>query len=118
MLPNESTPPPTPSISNRLVDPISATTSAFQNISINNNLPLTPPRSADTHSNNWSITNGTMENRNMHSLLSRVPDTVPKVSTTPASNTTTHNLLTPTSMDRYIMGNRRTSDSSFASATS
>ncbi|CAF5151312.1 unnamed protein product, partial [Rotaria magnacalcarata] len=43
MMPVEATPPPTPLIPRRLLDSINNTTNAFQNMTINTNLPLTPP---------------------------------------------------------------------------
>lgn len=105
MMSVESTPPPTPLVPRCLLDPISNATSAFQTMTLNNStLPLTPPRSADVNGNNWSLTNSTTDNRNTNSLFSRVTDTLPK---------TTTSLLTPTSMDRYLTGNRRLSDSAF-----
>lgn len=108
MMSVESTPPPTPLIPRCLLDPINNTTSAFQTLTLNNNLPMTPPRTNDINGNNWSSNGSTTENRNTNSLFSRVTDTLPKATT---------NLLTPTSMDRYLTGHRRLSDSTFTSSS-
>ena len=110
MMPVEATPPPTPLIPRRLLDPISSATNDFQKMTINTNLPLTPPRSADVTNTNWSLGSAN-EIRNNNSLFSRVTDATPKT-------TTSANLLTPTSIDRYLTSHRRLSDSTFASSTS
>jgi hypothetical protein len=111
MMPIEATPPPTPLIPRRLLDPINNVTNDFQKMNINTNLPLTPPRSADVTNTNWSLGTSSNEIRNNHSLFSRINDTTPKT-------TTSANLLTPTSIDRYLTGHRRLSDSTFTSSTS
>ena len=113
MMPIEATPPPTPLIPRRLLDPISNATNAFHTMTINTNLPLTPPRSADVANTNWSLGTSSSEirNNNNNSLFTRVTDTTPKT-------TTTTSLLTPTSIDRYLNGHRRLSDSSFIPSTS
>ncbi|CAF4525009.1 unnamed protein product, partial [Rotaria magnacalcarata] len=77
-------------------------------MTINTNLPLTPPRSADGTNTNWSLGNSTNEIRNTNLLFPRVNDTLSKT-------TTTANLLTPTSIDRYLSSHRRLSDSTFPS---
>ncbi|CAF3904798.1 unnamed protein product [Adineta steineri] len=105
----EGTPPPTPLIPRRLLDPINSTTNAFQIMTINTNLPLTPPRSADLNNTNWSMGTAANEIRNNNSLFSRTIDTTPK--------TTTANLLAPTSFDRYLTSQRRLSDSVFTSSS-
>ncbi len=110
-MPVEATPPPTPLIRHRLLDPINSTTNAFEIMAINTNLPLTPPRSADVTNTNWLLRTTTNEIRNNNSLHSRVTDTTPKTTTTPS-------LLTPTSIDRYFSGHRRLSDSAFTSSSS
>ena len=118
MMSVESTPPPTPLIPRRLLDPMSATANTFQSMTINNNLPLTPPRSADGNGTNWPLSNGTMDNRNLNSLFSRAPDSLAKTNTAVTPTTTAaNNLLTPTSMDRFITSHRRLSDSAFNSST-
>ena len=104
MMSVESTPPPTPLIPRCLLDPMSTTTSAFQNMTLNNTLPMTPPRSADVNGSNWPLTNSTTDHRNTHSLFPRTTDTLSKPTTS---------LLTPPSMDRYLTGHRRLSDSAF-----
>jgi hypothetical protein len=111
MMPAESTPPPTPLIPRCLLDPISSATTAFQNMALNTSLPLTPPRSADVNITNWSPATVTNEHRNTSALFTRINDTLPKA-------TTTTGLLTPSSMDRYLTGHRRLSDSTFTSSTS
>ncbi len=111
IMPVEATPPPTPLIPRRLLDPINNVTNDFQKMTINTNLPLTPPRSADMINTNWSLGTSTNEIRNNNSLFTRLTDTTPKT-------TTTANLLTPTSIDRYLTGHRRLSDSAFTSSTS
>lgn len=113
MMPIEATPPPTPLIPRRLLDPINNTTNDFQKMTINTNLPLTPPRSADVVTNtNWSLGNSINDIRNNNSFYPRITDATPKTATTTA------NLLTPTSIDRYLAGHRRLSDSAFTSSTS
>jgi hypothetical protein len=112
MMPTEATPPPTPLIPRRLLDPLNSTTNDFQKMTINTNLPLTPPRSADLTNTNWSLGTSSNEIRSTHSLFSRMNDTATPKTTTSA------NLLTPTSIDRYLAGHRRLSDSTFASSTS
>jgi len=113
MMPIEATPPPTPLIPRRLLDPINNATNDFQKMTINTNLPLTPPRSADIVTNtNWSLGNSINDIRNNNSLYPRIIDTTPKTATTTA------NLLTPTSIDRYLAGHRRLSDSAFTTSTS
>ncbi len=113
MMPVEATPPPTPLIPRRLLDSLSGTTSDFQKLTLNTNLPLTPPRSAEVTNTNWSLGTSTNEIRTNNSLFSRLNDTTPKTTAT-----TTANLLTPTSIDRFLTGHRRLSDSTFTSATS
>jgi hypothetical protein len=110
-MPMEPTPPPTPLIPRRLLDPIISTTTAFQDMTINASLPLTPPRSADVTVTNWSLGTSTTEFRNNNGLFPRFNDNTPKTATT-------SNLLTPTSIDRYLTGHRRLSDSAFTSSTS
>jgi len=85
----ETTPPLTPLIPRRLLDPINNTIMDFQNMKINTNLPVTPSNSTDT---NWSLNT---------SLFPSTPT----------------NLLTPTSMDRYLIEHRRLSDSIYKSST-
>ncbi len=116
MMPIQATPPPTPLIPRRLLEPINSATNAFQSMTINTNLPLTPPRSADVTNTNWTLGSSTNEIRNNNnninnSLFSRTIDTTPKT-------TTSANLLTPTSIDRYFAGHRRSSDSAFTPSTS
>jgi hypothetical protein len=110
IMPIEPTPPPTPLIPRRLLDPINNVTNDFQKMTINTSLPLTPPRSADITNTNWSLGTSTNEIRNNTSLYSRINDVTPKT-------TTSANLLTPTSIDRYLTGHRRLSDSAFSSST-
>ena len=55
MMPIDATPPPTPLIPRRLLDSVNNTTNAFQNMTIANNLPITPPRSADLTNMNWPL---------------------------------------------------------------
>ncbi|CAF3548709.1 unnamed protein product [Rotaria sordida] len=110
MMPMEATPPPTPLIPRRLFDSINSTTNAFQTMTISPNLPLTPPRSADVNNTNWPLVTSTNEIRNTNLLFPRINDTTPKTMTTT-------NLLTPTSIDRYLSGHRRLSDSTFTSST-
>jgi hypothetical protein len=110
MMPIEATPPPTPLIPRRLLDPLNNATNDFQKMTINTSLPLTPPRSAELTNTNWSLGTSSNEIRNSHSLFSRMNDTTPKT-------TTSANLLTPTSIDRYLTGHRRLSDSTFTSST-
>jgi hypothetical protein len=111
-MPVEATPPPTPLIPRRLLEPINSATNAFQSMTINTNLPLTPPRSADVTNTNWSLGTSTNEIRNNNnSFLSRVIDTTPKTATSA-------NLLTPTCIDRYLNGHRRSSDSAFIASSS
>lgn len=111
MMSVESTPPPTPLIARRLLDPVSSATAAFQNMNMNTSLPMTPPRSADMNVTNWSLTNSAGETRNTNGLFSRMTDTL-------AKPTATTSLLTPTSVDRYLTGHRRSSDSGFTSSSS
>lgn len=127
LMPVEATPPPTPLVPRRLLDPLTSATNDFQKMTINTNLPLTPPRNAvDLNNTNWSLgtTNSTSDlrnnlnnintpminNNNNNSLFSRPSDTTPKTATSA-------NLLTPTSIDRFFTGHRRLSDSNFISST-
>ncbi|CAF1040607.1 unnamed protein product [Rotaria sp. Silwood1] len=112
MMPLEATPPPTPLIPRRLLDSINSATNAFQTMTINSNLPITPPRSADVTNTNWPLGCSTNEIRNTNLLFPRINDTTSKTTTT-----TTTNLLTPTSIDRYFSSHRRLSDSTFPSST-
>lgn len=104
-----ATPPPTPLIPRRLLDTLNGTTNDFQKMTINTNLPLTPPKSGDVANTNWSFVSSSNEVRN-NPLFSRGTDTTPKTATSA-------NLLTPTSIDRYLAGHRRLSDSTFSSST-
>lgn len=110
-MPIEATPPPTPLIPRRLLDSLNNTTNGFQAMSINTNLPLTPPRSAESTNGNWQLGCSTNEIRNTNLLFPRVNDMQVKTATT-----TTTNLLTPTSIDRYLGSHRRSSDSTFPSS--
>ncbi|CAF2583751.1 unnamed protein product [Rotaria sp. Silwood2] len=110
MMPIEATPPPTPLIPRRLLDSISSTTNAFQTMTINTNLPITPPRSADVTNTNWTLGSSTNEIRNTNLLFPRINDTTSKT-------VTTTNLLTPASFDQYFSSHRRLSDSAFTSST-
>lgn len=125
LMPVEATPPPTPLVPRRLLDPLTSATNDFQKMSINTNLPLTPPRNTDLNNTNWSLgttnltndlrnnlnnTNTPTINNNNNSLFSRLSDTTPKTATST-------NLLTPTSIDRFFTGHRRLSDSAFTSST-
>jgi hypothetical protein len=111
MMSVESTPPPTPLNARRLLDPISSAAAAFQSMTMNASLPMTPPRSADMNVTNWSLTNSAGEARSTNGLFTRMTDTLPKP-------TATTSLLTPTSVDRYLTGHRRLSDSGFTSSSS
>ena len=105
-----ATPPPTPLIPRRLLDPLTSTANDFQKMTINANLPLTPPKSGEMTNTNWSFGTSTNEIRNTNPLFTRVTDTTPKTATSA-------NLLTPTSIDRYLTSHRRLSDSTFPSST-
>jgi hypothetical protein len=110
IMPVEATPPPTPLIPRRLLDPINNVTNDFQKMTINTNLPLTPTSSAYISNTNWSLVSVSNDIRNNSLLFQRINDTTPKTATTA-------NLLTPTSIDRYLTGHRRLSDSAFTSST-
>ena len=116
-MPAEATPPPTPLVPRCLLDSITSATSAFQTITLGSTtLPLTPPRSADVTSTNWSLGTTANEIRINGTLFSRAAsttDATPKTATA-----TTASLLTPTSFDRFLTGHRRLSDSAFTSSTS
>jgi hypothetical protein len=101
----EATPPPTPLIPRRLLDPINPTTTAFQNMTFNTNLPITPSRTADITSTNWS----SLSTSSTNPLFSYPTDNICK--------TPTH-LLTPTSMDRYLIEHRPLPDSIYKSSIS
>lgn len=109
-MPMVATPPPTPLIPRRLLDPLNGAANDFQKMTINASLPLTPPKSGDAANTNWSFVTSTNEIRNANPLFSRATDTTPKTATSA-------NLLTPTSIDRYLTGHRRLSDSTFSSST-
>ncbi|CAF1326795.1 unnamed protein product [Adineta steineri] len=99
----EATPPPTPLIPRRLLDPINTTTTAFQNMTFNTTLPITPTRSTDITTSNWSLNTSSTS-----SLFPCNTDTLSK----------TTNLLTPTSMDRYLAEHRPLTDSVYKSSIS
>ena len=89
----ETTPPSTPLIPRRLLDPINHTTKAFQTITIDTIQPIT-----DMSTTNWSLS--TLTN--------------PLINNTPKTATS---LLTPTSMDRYLIEHCRLSDSIYKAST-
>ncbi|CAF2404231.1 unnamed protein product [Rotaria sp. Silwood2] len=98
----ETTPPPTPLMPRRLLDPINNTTTAFQNMTINTNLPITPTKFTDINTPNWSL-----NTTSISPLFSCTKMNTPK---------TTTNLLTPTNMDRYLIEHRHLSDSIYKSS--
>lgn len=100
----ETTPPPTPLMQRRLLDPINQTTTAFQSMTMNTNLPLTPPKTTDVSTPTWPLS--------APSVNSLFP--YPKTNTPQAKT----NLLTPTNMDRYLIEHRHLSDSVYKSSRS
>lgn len=117
MMPVEATPPPTPLVPRRLLDSITSATSAFQTMTLSNTtLPLTPPRSADVTSTNWTLGTTVNEIRTNGTLFSRATPTMDATPKTATAATTS--LLAPTSIDRFLTGHRRLSDSAFTSSTS
>lgn len=100
----EATPPPTPLIPRRLLDPINNTTTAFQNMIINTNLSITPTKSTDVAITSWSLTTPSIN------------PLFPVTKMNPSKPTA--NLLTPTNMDRYLMEHRHSSDSICKASTS
>ena len=100
----EATPPPTPLVPRRLLDSLNTTTTAFQNMTFNTNLPVTPSRNTDITTTNWSLSTAST-----NPLFSCPTDNICKTPT---------NLLTPTSMDRYLVEHRPVSDSIYKSSIS
>ncbi|CAF3479182.1 unnamed protein product [Rotaria socialis] len=99
----ETTPPPTPLMPRRLLDPINSTTGAFQSMTINTNLPITPSKVTDLKIPNWSLSTPSI-----NPLIPCTKTNTPK---------TTTNLLTPTNIDRYLIEHRHLSDSIYKSST-
>jgi len=104
LLPAEPTPPPTPLVPRRSFDPVQNAAAAFQKMALNVNPPMTPSRSTDPSAVNWSFGAATS-----NSMFPVATEHVPK---TP---TGTH-LLTPTSMDRYLLEHRPHADSMYQSS--
>ncbi|UJR21016.1 hypothetical protein I4U23_024116 [Adineta vaga] len=110
----EATPPPTPLVPRRFYDPINATTTAFQNLTFNTNVPVTPLKSSDLMNSNWSM--GTLKTTS-NSLFPCAAGAGAAVDHAPKTPTkTTTSLLTPTSMDRYLLEHRPLADSIYQSS--
>ncbi|CAF1134261.1 unnamed protein product [Rotaria sordida] len=92
-----TTPPPTPLMPRRLLDPINNTTTAFQNMTINTNLSITPTKITDKNTPNWPL--------NTSSISPLFPCTK------------TNTPKTTTNMDRYLIEHRHLSDSIYKSST-
>ncbi|CAF0841394.1 unnamed protein product [Adineta ricciae] len=107
----EATPPPTPLVPRRFFDPINATTTAFQNLSFNTNVSIAPSKNTDLTNSNWSLTasSSSSSTKTTNSLFPYAADQTPK---TPTKTTS---LLTPTSMDRYLLEHRPHTDSIYQS---